>query len=197
VLHVRQKVAGTSGAHAPTGEAVSALARIPACPPSAGATSVGADDRFFPPDGARAYLRDLPEAELHLLDTGHFATATQSAEIAVLIADLGRRAHLRTQRRGPSAVVDFSCKAALSQSADVGAMRADMDPQLPRHPLAIAGGDGHAPVVAVLRASGQKRQTSPLLPPKGAAPDLCGPFPCKPPVFRGPWEGTVIVPLDP
>jgi hypothetical protein len=30
----------------------------------------------------------------------------------------------------PSAVVDSSCKSALSQGAEVGAMRADMDPQL-------------------------------------------------------------------
>jgi hypothetical protein len=34
---------------------------------------------------ARAYLNDLPEAELHLLDTGHFATATHSDEIAARI----------------------------------------------------------------------------------------------------------------
>ena len=47
----------------------------------------GENDEFFPPDGARAYLRDLPDAELHLLDTGHFATATHSAEIAELIAE--------------------------------------------------------------------------------------------------------------
>jgi pimeloyl-ACP methyl ester carboxylesterase len=46
----------------------------------------GQNDRFFPPEGARAYLHDLPEAELHLLDTGHFATATHTAEIAELIA---------------------------------------------------------------------------------------------------------------
>lgn len=46
----------------------------------------GRNDAFFPPAGARAYLRDLPDAELHLLDTGHFATATHSAEIAELIA---------------------------------------------------------------------------------------------------------------
>jgi pimeloyl-ACP methyl ester carboxylesterase len=46
----------------------------------------GQNDQFFPPAGARAYLQDLPEAELHLLDTGHFATATHSAEIAHLIA---------------------------------------------------------------------------------------------------------------
>ncbi|HEX6679012.1 MAG TPA: alpha/beta hydrolase [Gaiellaceae bacterium] len=46
----------------------------------------GQNDRFFPAEGARAYLRDLPEAELHLLDTGHFATATHHVEIAELVA---------------------------------------------------------------------------------------------------------------
>ena len=46
----------------------------------------GSNDAFFPPEGARAYLDDLPDAELHLLDTGHFATATHSVEIAELIS---------------------------------------------------------------------------------------------------------------
>lgn len=56
----------------------------------------GQNDRFFPPVGARAYLEDLPEAELHLLDTGHFATATHYQTIAELIADfLDRRVGLR------------------------------------------------------------------------------------------------------
>ncbi|HEX4011828.1 MAG TPA: alpha/beta hydrolase [Solirubrobacteraceae bacterium] len=45
----------------------------------------GRNDQFFPEEGARAYLEDLPDAELHLLDTGHFATATHSVEIASLI----------------------------------------------------------------------------------------------------------------
>jgi pimeloyl-ACP methyl ester carboxylesterase len=45
----------------------------------------GRNDAFFPPEGARAYLSDLPDAELHLLDTGHFATATHDDEIATLI----------------------------------------------------------------------------------------------------------------
>ena len=45
----------------------------------------GRNDQFFPPPGAQAYLQDLPEAELHLLDTGHFATATHADEIADLI----------------------------------------------------------------------------------------------------------------
>jgi pimeloyl-ACP methyl ester carboxylesterase len=45
----------------------------------------GRNDPFFPPEAARAYLEDLPDAELHLLDTGHFATATHSIEISELI----------------------------------------------------------------------------------------------------------------
>lgn len=46
----------------------------------------GGNDQYFIADGARAYLADVPEAELHLLDTGHFALATHAAEIAELIA---------------------------------------------------------------------------------------------------------------
>jgi len=46
----------------------------------------GRNDSFFPVEGARAYLDDLPDAELHLLDTGHFATATHDAEIAAMIS---------------------------------------------------------------------------------------------------------------
>lgn len=33
----------------------------------------GAHDEIFGPDGARAFQRDLPDAEVHLLPTGHFA----------------------------------------------------------------------------------------------------------------------------
>ncbi|WP_176662461.1 alpha/beta fold hydrolase [Saccharomonospora azurea] len=32
----------------------------------------GANDEIFGPDGARAFRSDLPEAEIHLLDAGHF-----------------------------------------------------------------------------------------------------------------------------
>jgi pimeloyl-ACP methyl ester carboxylesterase len=46
----------------------------------------GANDRYFVAEGARAYLADVPDAELHLLDTGHFALATHAEEIAELIA---------------------------------------------------------------------------------------------------------------
>ncbi|GAA3477426.1 alpha/beta hydrolase [Streptomyces yanii] len=52
----------------------------------------GRDDMFFPEPGARAYLRDLPDAELHLFDTGHFALEDHLPEIAPLVADFLDRA---------------------------------------------------------------------------------------------------------
>jgi pimeloyl-ACP methyl ester carboxylesterase len=54
----------------------------------------GANDKIFPADGAKAYLRDLPKAELHLLDTGHFALEDQDVEITRLMVDFLRR-HIR------------------------------------------------------------------------------------------------------
>jgi pimeloyl-ACP methyl ester carboxylesterase len=52
----------------------------------------GKNDAIFPADGARPYLRDLPDAELHLLDTGHFALEDKGDEIARLMRDfLARR----------------------------------------------------------------------------------------------------------
>lgn len=45
----------------------------------------GKNDVIFPPSGAHPYLRDLPKAELHLLDTGHFALEDRHHLIAVLI----------------------------------------------------------------------------------------------------------------
>jgi pimeloyl-ACP methyl ester carboxylesterase len=42
----------------------------------------GANDPAFIAAGARAYLRDVPQAELHLLDAGHFALEERPVEIA-------------------------------------------------------------------------------------------------------------------
>jgi pimeloyl-ACP methyl ester carboxylesterase len=42
----------------------------------------GKNDPFFLPVGAEAYRRDNPDAKVVLLDTGHFALETHSAEIA-------------------------------------------------------------------------------------------------------------------
>jgi pimeloyl-ACP methyl ester carboxylesterase len=51
----------------------------------------GRNDPFFLPAGAEAYRRDLPKAEVHLLDAGHFALETHHGEIAAHIRDfLGR-----------------------------------------------------------------------------------------------------------
>jgi pimeloyl-ACP methyl ester carboxylesterase len=47
----------------------------------------GKNDEIFGPDGARAFARDLPNAEIHLLDTGHFALEEDGEQIAGLIRD--------------------------------------------------------------------------------------------------------------
>jgi pimeloyl-ACP methyl ester carboxylesterase len=52
----------------------------------------GKNDVIFPVEGAKPYLRDLPRAELHVLDTGHFALEDKLDEIAALMLDfLGRK----------------------------------------------------------------------------------------------------------
>ncbi|MFI9212752.1 alpha/beta fold hydrolase [Streptomyces sp. NPDC053253] len=52
----------------------------------------GRGDEIFGPAGAEAFARDLPDAEIHLLDAGHFALETHGEEIAGLVRDfLGRR----------------------------------------------------------------------------------------------------------
>ncbi|MBB4987424.1 alpha/beta fold hydrolase [Streptomyces nymphaeiformis] len=51
----------------------------------------GRGDEIFGPAGAEAFARDLPDAEIHLLDAGHFALETHGEEIAALVRDfLGR-----------------------------------------------------------------------------------------------------------
>ena len=42
----------------------------------------GRNDPFFTVEGAQAYLRDIPRAEIHLLETGHFALEDSSEWIA-------------------------------------------------------------------------------------------------------------------
>jgi pimeloyl-ACP methyl ester carboxylesterase len=52
----------------------------------------GKSDPFFLPPGAEAYKRDIPDAEVHFYDTGHFALETHHQEIAAAIRDfLGRK----------------------------------------------------------------------------------------------------------
>jgi pimeloyl-ACP methyl ester carboxylesterase len=51
----------------------------------------GRNDAHFLPAGAEAYRRDLPKAEVHLLDAGHFALETHAAEIGGLMRDFLQR----------------------------------------------------------------------------------------------------------
>jgi len=45
----------------------------------------GRNDPFFLPAGAESFKRDIPAAEVRLLDTGHFALETHADEIAAAI----------------------------------------------------------------------------------------------------------------
>ena len=47
----------------------------------------GERDPVFIPAGAKAFLRDLPKAELHLIDAGHFALEEKPTEIAQYILE--------------------------------------------------------------------------------------------------------------
>jgi pimeloyl-ACP methyl ester carboxylesterase len=47
----------------------------------------GKNDPFFIPAGAEAFRRDLPNAQVQFLETGHFATETHSVEIAAAIEE--------------------------------------------------------------------------------------------------------------
>ena len=51
----------------------------------------GPQDGYMPEESARAYQRDLPRSELHLLDAGHWALETSLDDMVPLIRDfLGR-----------------------------------------------------------------------------------------------------------
>ncbi|MFF4692443.1 alpha/beta fold hydrolase [Streptomyces sp. NPDC001307] len=51
----------------------------------------GANDEIFGPAGAKAFRQDLPDAEIHLLESGHFALESHLETIAEHIRDfLGR-----------------------------------------------------------------------------------------------------------
>lgn len=53
----------------------------------------GPHDHYMPEESARAYLRDLPKAELHLLDGGHWLLETHLDEVAALMRDFLGRVH--------------------------------------------------------------------------------------------------------
>jgi pimeloyl-ACP methyl ester carboxylesterase len=54
----------------------------------------GRGDEIFGPDGAQAFADDLPGAEIHLLDGGHFLLESALDEVAGLIRDFLARVHI-------------------------------------------------------------------------------------------------------
>jgi pimeloyl-ACP methyl ester carboxylesterase len=52
----------------------------------------GEGDPIFGPEGARAFAQDSPDAEIHLIDGGHFLLESAGDHVAALVQDfLGRR----------------------------------------------------------------------------------------------------------
>lgn len=47
----------------------------------------GRNDPFFLPPGAEAFRKDIPDAQVRFLDTGHFAIETHVVEIAAAIRE--------------------------------------------------------------------------------------------------------------
>ena len=53
----------------------------------------GKNDPFFLPPGAEAFKRDVPGADVRLIDTGHFALETHAREIATAIREFLGKTH--------------------------------------------------------------------------------------------------------
>lgn len=63
----------------------------------------GENDPFFLPVGARSFQRDLPQADVRFLDTGHFALETHGAEIAIAMRGfLDQHVCIGTQATSPT-----------------------------------------------------------------------------------------------
>ena len=61
----------------------------------------GVNDPIFLPAGAEAFLRDLPRAELHRFDTGHFALEDKAGDMIPLMRQfLERHLHNRSTLQG-------------------------------------------------------------------------------------------------
>ena len=55
--------------------------------PAAASGGLGQERSVLPAAGAEAFRRDIPDAEVHFLDTGHFALETHGGEIADAIRE--------------------------------------------------------------------------------------------------------------
>ena len=60
---------------------VAKVSSLSARTPPADADCMGPQDGYMPENAARDYLRDLPQAELHILDGGHWLLETHATEV--------------------------------------------------------------------------------------------------------------------
>jgi pimeloyl-ACP methyl ester carboxylesterase len=60
----------------------------------------GSQDDYFTTPGAIAYLRDAPQAEVHILDTVHFASLERPDDVAETIEQFMQRHPMRTDAAG-------------------------------------------------------------------------------------------------
>ncbi|WP_323188137.1 alpha/beta fold hydrolase [Streptomyces sp. NBC_00237] len=105
----------------------------------------GRGDAFFPEAGAHAYLRDLPEAQVHVFDTGHFALEEKLPEMAPLIA----------------AFLDASARPTDTMSATDTTNPADVKKRTPMR-IAIVGASGNLGGAVAAEAVSRGHQVTPL-----------------------------------
>ncbi len=80
---------GSNVAHYPQWQALLRTLKVPVL------VIWGSRDDFFTVPGAVAYLRDAPQAEVHILDTVHFATLESPDAVGKLIVDFTDRHDLK------------------------------------------------------------------------------------------------------
>jgi len=88
----------------------------------------GKNDPFFLPVGAEAFKRDIPNAEVRFLDTGHFALETHVTEIAnAILRFLGRHLGGESALARAHALYGFTPNLAVAMSADGAALDGFLD----------------------------------------------------------------------
>ncbi|MBF6435083.1 alpha/beta fold hydrolase [Nocardia cyriacigeorgica] len=113
----------------------------------------GRGDAFFPEPGAHAYRRDLPDAELHILDTGHFALEDKLPDIVALIDRFLRNFTMKIAVIGATGNLGGAiAREATARGHRVSALSsADLDVRDPDSIRAAVA--GHDAVVASVKGS--------------------------------------------
>jgi putative NADH-flavin reductase/pimeloyl-ACP methyl ester carboxylesterase len=120
----------------------------------------GENDMFFPAPGALAYREDLPDAEIHLLDTGHFALGDRLNRIAGLMTEFLDRT-LKESTAPPQRIALFGASGRLGSAiATEAEARGHQVTRLGRDDADVTDADdtakavaGHDAVIAAVKGS--------------------------------------------